>query len=85
MKSGRRLWRDADGGLVEEGHASAVTLAYGEDDELTPADVKRLKPEASESAEPKEEPKADRPATKATAQPPNKGRGFRTANVKDDR
>lgn len=28
-----RLWRTADGDLVEEGHADALTLAYGVADE----------------------------------------------------
>lgn len=33
MPAGKRLWRTADGDLVEEGHPDALTLAYGDGDE----------------------------------------------------
>ncbi|UUW87404.1 hypothetical protein [Pimelobacter simplex] len=34
MRAEKRLWRTAKGDLVEDGHPDAVTLAYGEDDNV---------------------------------------------------
>jgi len=43
MPGGKRLWRTADGRLVEDGDPDAVMLAYGADDEL-PKDEKAKPP-----------------------------------------
>lgn len=42
MPDGKRLWRTADGSLVEDGHPDALTLAYGVDDPLEGDDVKAV-------------------------------------------
>jgi len=42
MPDGKRLWRTESGELVEEGHADAVSLAYGIDDSLSAEDAKLL-------------------------------------------
>jgi hypothetical protein len=58
MPDGKRLWRNADGGLVDEGHPDAVSLAYGVDDVLSPedaalpAEVKAAKPAANKARTP---------------------------------
>ncbi len=39
MPGGKRLWRTADGALVEDGDPKAVYLAYGVDDDLEGDDV----------------------------------------------
>lgn len=44
MPAGKRLWRTDDGDLVEDGHPDAVTLAYGQDDDLSPDDVENVRP-----------------------------------------
>lgn len=64
MPDGKRLWRTADGGLVEDGHADAVVLAYGADDRLSPEDAARLS--ATKAVKP--------PANKARTPGANKGR-----------
>ncbi|MFI7678560.1 hypothetical protein [Actinophytocola sp. NPDC049390] len=60
MPDGKRLWRTADGGLVEDGHPAAVSLAYGADDALSPEDAaalaeqKAAKPAANKARRPAE-------------------------------
>lgn len=41
MPAGKRLWRTADGDLVEDDHPEAVSLAYGEDDEIADGETVR--------------------------------------------
>lgn len=41
MRAEKRLWRTEKGDLVEDGHPEAVTLAYGEDDEIADGETVR--------------------------------------------
>ncbi|MCF6376903.1 hypothetical protein L2K70_04745 [Nocardioides KLBMP 9356] len=74
MRAESRLWRTEDGDLVEDGHPEASVLAYGEDDELTEDDAKKIrKPAPAKKAAP--EPankKAPKAADKQAAPPKNK-------------
>lgn len=60
MPDGKRLWRTKDGELVDEGHADAVSLAYGVDDALSAEDAARVaeqkavKPAANKGRTPSE-------------------------------
>lgn len=40
----KRLWRTADGGLVDDGDPRGMSLAYAPGDVIAEADVKALKP-----------------------------------------
>ena len=62
MRAEQRWWRTADGGLVEDGHLDAQTLAYAAGDEIAAAD--EAKTPGAQAAEAK----ARRPAA-------NKARG----------
>lgn len=55
----KRLWRTADGGLVEDGDPRGMSLAYAPGDVIDEADVKALA----------------KPANKAGRAPANKSKG----------
>lgn len=63
MRTDKRLWRTEKGDLVEDGHPEAVSLAYGENDEISDNEtVRGTKPPAK--ATPK---KAAQPTPKKRA------------------
>lgn len=68
MTTDERLWRTEDGGLVLDGDARAVTLAYGIDDEVSGADesaaAKALGKGADKQAEKAQDKQADPPENK---------------------
>lgn len=77
MKAGRRLWRTADGGLVEDGHADGVSLAYAAGDDVDAADEAKVpgaspEPEPEPEVEPEPEPEPE--PVKARAASANKSR-----------
>lgn len=67
MKAGRRLWRTADGALVEDGHADGVSLAYAAGDDVGAADAAKV-PGAEAETE------GDGPQDKARTPQANKSR-----------
>lgn len=79
--AGRRLWRTAEGGLVEDGDPAARSLAYGPADEVELADVEKMpgaKPKAepkpkAEKSEPKPDPDAKADAGGAETKPADAG------------
>lgn len=76
MIAGRRLWRTADGGLVEDGDPAAVALAYGPGDELAAADAEVVAGvQPTPAADDAGEKRGGRPADKARRRPAGDKRG----------
>lgn len=69
MRTDRRLWRSADDGLVLDGDARAVSLAYGVDDEVSGADESAARKALGKGADKQAEKAQDKQARK----PANKG------------
>lgn len=61
MPDGKRLWRTESGGLVEDGHKDAVSLAYGVDDALD-ADDRKASAKPADKQAPKAADKQAAPA-----------------------
>lgn len=68
MRTSVRLWRTEAGALVNEGHRDAVTLAYGENDDVEnedQAEAAKLQPKGKAAAVDEHTPKAEaKPAPK---------------------
>lgn len=64
MQADRRLWRTADGRLVEDGDGDAAFLAYRPGDRISAADEAKV-PGAQDAEESKPKSRASRPADKS--------------------
>ncbi|WP_327047284.1 hypothetical protein OG320_05165 [Microbispora sp. NBC_01189] len=75
MRAEQRVWRTADGDLVDDGHPDAAVLAYAAGDELTAADAERYGLRDKQADEPEtSEDKPEAPAAKRARRPANKAR-----------
>lgn len=63
MPDGKRLWRTAEGDLVEDGHPDALLLAYGEGDELDKDDAGSVRKQAARPANKQAAKAADKQAS----------------------